>query len=147
MTDTIKSVTTCPTCGGECEDSKQLFATILAKNIGTDEDPNLAIEMIGKDTEVTALYNTCLEFSATCNESKVKELIKEKDEALRLLNDAIKLIHSLPDLLHDSLGDHTAGNDYEITSLSGERYITHKWVGSGEPLKQWIKSEIDKALS
>lgn len=81
------------------------------------------------------------------NSKVVAELEKEKDEALRLLNDAIKLIHSLPDLLHDSLGDHTAGNDYEITSLSGERYITHKWVGSGEPLKQWIKSEIDKALS
>lgn len=107
MTDTIKSVTTCPTCGGECE--------------------------VKGDT--THYYISLTE-----------QLRKEKDEALRLLNDAIKLIHSLPDLLHDSLGDHTAGNDYEITSLSGERYITHKWVGSGEPLKQWIKSEINKAL-
>lgn len=171
MTDTIKSVTKCITCGGECEvkgdtthyyvpkkhristeNSKQLFATILAKNIGTDEDPNLAIEMIGKDTEVTALYNTCLEFSATCNElaeSKVKELTKEKDEALRLLNDALKLLHSLPDLLHDSLGETIEGNEYTIAPydpLGGDFWITHNKVGSGEPLKQWIKSEIDKAL-
>lgn len=107
MTDTIKSVTTCPTCGGECE--------------------------VKGDT--THYYISLTE-----------QLRKEKDEALRLLNDAIKLIHSLPDLLHDSLGETIEGNDYEIISCYGKRYISHKETGCGRPLKQWIKSEINKAL-
>lgn len=81
---------------------------------------------------------------------RISELEKEKDEALRLLNDALKLIHSLPDLLHDSLGETIEGNEYTIAPydpLGGDFWITHNKVGSGEPLKQWIKSEIDKALS
>lgn len=54
------------------------------------------------------------------NSKVVAELEKEKDEALRLLNDGLKLIHSLPDLIGDKLG---------------------------EQAKQLVKSEIDKALS
>ena len=106
-------------------------------------------ELSEKDKEIES-YMSLLDDASKIVVEKDKEIERlkdEKNEALRLLNDALKLIHSLPDLLHDSLGDHTAGNDYEITSLSGERYITHKWVGSGEPLKQWIKSEIDKSLN
>ena len=100
-----------------------------------------------KAREVALAICPELEYKLAEKDKDIEMLKDEKNEALRLLNDALKLIHSLPDLLHDSLGDHTAGNDYEITSLSGERYITHKWVGSGEPLKQWIKSEIDKILN
>ena len=106
-----------------------------------------------KDVAYMNRLSTSLDFDRIVKLMEEYASIKlaEKDKEIERLKDekdeALKLIHSLPDLLHDSLGDHTAGNDYEITSLSGERYITHKWVGSGEPLKQWIKSEIDKSLN
>lgn len=74
--------------------------------------------------------------------SKTEHFKSELKKAVEL----IKLFHSLPDLLSNSLGDCSEGNDYEIISINGERWINHKCVGSGEPLKQWIKSEIDKAL-
>lgn len=65
--------------------SKKLFARLLAKYIGTDEDPDIATEMIGKDSEVTALYNTCLEFSAICNDLTQQQLA-EKDKEIDKLN-------------------------------------------------------------
>ncbi len=46
----------------------------------------------------------------------------------------------------DSLGDTSEGNDYHIHSVNGNRWITHKEIGSGEPLKQWLKSEIEKHI-
>lgn len=46
----------------------------------------------------------------------------------------------------DSLGDTSEGNDYHIHSVNGNRWITHNEVGSGEPLKQWLKSEIEKHI-
>lgn len=46
----------------------------------------------------------------------------------------------------DSLGETSKGNDYQIHSIRGERWITHKEIGSGEPLKQWLKSEIEKHI-
>ena len=46
----------------------------------------------------------------------------------------------------DSLGDPIEGNDYTIHTINGERWITHNEVGSGEPLKQWLKSEIEKHI-
>lgn len=75
------------------------------------------------------------------------ELKSELERYVRLLNESLKLIHSLPDLLHDSLGECSEGNDYEIISINGERWINHKVVGSGEPLKQWIKSAIENLLN
>ena len=46
----------------------------------------------------------------------------------------------------DSLGETSKGNDYHIHSVNGNRWITHNEVGSGEPLKQWLKSEIEKHI-
>jgi hypothetical protein len=45
--------------------------------------------------------------------------------------------------LIESLGTCQDGNDYEINAdKSGEFWITHKVMGSGEPLKQWIVSVL-----
>ena len=46
----------------------------------------------------------------------------------------------------DSLGEPSNDNDYHIHSVNGNRWITHNEVGSGEPLKQWLKSEIEKHI-
>ena len=46
----------------------------------------------------------------------------------------------------DSLGAPIEGNDYTIHTINGERWITHKEIGSGEPLKQWIESELKKTV-
>lgn len=43
-----------------------------------------------------------------------------------------------------SLGEPVKGNEYEIKVIDGRFWIEHKQVGSGEPLEQWIESEIQK---
>ena len=75
--------------------------------------------------------------------------LAEKDKEIERLK---VILTKLPDLLHDSLGNREC--EYTIKDLpenscvdSGEFWITHNEVGSGEPLKQWIKSEIDKSLN
>lgn len=55
-------------------------------------------------------------------------------------------IEKMVDGIVDSLGETSKGNDYQIHSIRGERWITHKEIGSGEPLKQWLKSEIEKHI-
>ena len=53
--------------------------------------------------------------------------------------------------LINSLGDKVSSNSYTIdfettlrSTVRGEFWITHKEVGSGEPLQQWLKSELLK---
>jgi len=66
----------------------------------------------------------------------VKEYIDKKFE---------KLVHLIIDKLIKSLGDCLEGNEYEIVpDKDGRWWINHKVVGSGEPLKQWIESELSK---
>jgi len=43
-----------------------------------------------------------------------------------------------PNELIKSLGDPVEDNAYEIKAIKGEWWITHKHVGSGEPLEQWL---------
>ncbi len=47
-------------------------------------------------------------------------------------------------LLSSSLGECVEGNDYEIVAdKDGRFWISHKEVGSGEPLEQWIDSVLN----
>lgn len=49
-----------------------------------------------------------------------------------------------PDLLIESLGEPLQGNSYSIEAdKNGIWWITHKAVGSGEPLKQWLTGKPD----
>ena len=50
---------------------------------------------------------------------------------------------SIINKLYLSLGECEPGNDYEIKVYDGRFWISHKEVGSGEPLKQWIEREIN----
>ena len=55
------------------------------------------------------------------------------------------LIKYISSTLIRSLGDCVEGNEYEIVpDKDGRWWINHKVVGSGEPLKQWIESELSK---
>lgn len=53
-------------------------------------------------------------------------------------------MEGLAEQIVKSLGESVAGNEYEIKAYSGEFWIEHQVLGSGEPLKQWIESEIKK---
>jgi len=41
-----------------------------------------------------------------------------------------------------SLGEPVEGNEYIIKHINGEWWIEHKEVGSGEPLKQWLETNL-----
>ena len=46
------------------------------------------------------------------------------------------------DKLIESLGEPCEENKYRIFTLDGEWGIDHFYVGSGEPLKQWLETHI-----
>lgn len=46
------------------------------------------------------------------------------------------------DKLIESLGEPCDENKYRIFTLDGEWWIDHFYVGSGEPLKQWLETHI-----
>lgn len=99
-------------------------------------------------------------------EEEIKNEIAEKLNLLSLhthtynvddcLNDVLEIIaksqqpetsvEQISKALVDSLGAPIEGNNYTIHSINGERWITHNEVGSGEPLKQWIESELKKIV-
>ena len=59
-----------------------------------------------------------------------------------------ELLKRLPVALHASLGVAEEGNEYEIKpEYKGAFWITHKGVGSGEPLTQWIRDEMKKVFA
>jgi len=54
-------------------------------------------------------------------------------------------ISDISKCLLSSLGECIEENDYEITAeKDGRFWITHKIIGSGEPLEQWIKSVLNR---
>ena len=55
------------------------------------------------------------------------------------------LIKYISLVLIQSLGECIEGNDYEIIAgKDGKWWLKHKQVGSSEPLKEWIETELSK---
>jgi hypothetical protein len=57
-----------------------------------------------------------------------------------------QLMRQIIKAITDSLGmlEDTEGHGYKLHIYKGEWWISHNVVGSGEPVRQWLKRELDR---
>ncbi len=96
----------------------------------------LAIAQLSKETGIADYF-----VQIDLQDEFVDRCIKIASQSKPQLN-----IENVVSGIVDSLGEPSNDNDYQIHSIRGERWITHMKIGSGEPLKQWLKSEIEKHI-
>lgn len=80
-----------------------------------------------------------LHYGRYIEQEKVINLMAEYSKCITEL-----ILNDISMRLSNSLGECVDGNDYEIIADGDGRFwISHKEVGSGEPLEQWINSVIN----